>query len=266
MQKPNSVLNESQDGLMGDERSQPPTELSQIQKQEEGDDDTGDAVRNRRRRTIMELREDRKKSIRQSRDIRASISGAGGWTAQIQKQSDKLLAESLLSIVNLIMFCSLMDVIYITLMLSVRPTACDNFIATFITTDVRGQFFIYWFSSFIHLGSLLLLLVNLTANNAFIATCAGVFNLIWHILMVVMYFATPSVGQSGQPIWRAALYWLETVITFIIIDATIVLKLRMKKDDPEDDIDSDDEEAAAKKERKKMKKRKRKKQRKKKRK
>jgi hypothetical protein len=47
---------------------------------------------------------------------------------------------------------------------------------------------------------------------------------VWHAVNVVLYFI---VSIEGVTLWRAFLYWLEMVPSFLIVDVAIILKIRV---------------------------------------
>ena len=71
-------------------------------------------------------------------------------------------SDETLPTIKTIMLCGLLDsrileilfynvVIYVTWMLSIDPVACKSYIESSVTKDIRGQFFFYWFPTYIHL-------------------------------------------------------------------------------------------------------------------
>jgi hypothetical protein len=113
-------------------------------------------------------------------------------------------------------------------MLLFDPVAARDYIETNISSDIRGMYFFYWMTTYIHLASIVLMFAQFENWSIIVAIVCGFLTLLWHIINIILFFTAPSESQPGAPIWKAVLYWLEIVFSFIILNATIALKFKIK--------------------------------------
>lgn len=150
---------------------------------------------------------------------------AGRFVGEIDLENKKIhMPDTLLNILKGLYASTLIEIIYVTAMCAYYPHAGKHAIEKYITTEERTQYLLYFLTSFLMVGSILLVSAKLSPLTVTIAIALGALNLVWHAVNVVLYFLIPI---DGTTLWRAVLYWLEIIPSFLIMDAAIILKLRV---------------------------------------
>eukprot|EP01016_Furgasonia_blochmanni_P054254 TRINITY_DN8915_c0_g1_i5.p1 TRINITY_DN8915_c0_g1~~TRINITY_DN8915_c0_g1_i5.p1 ORF type:complete len:549 (-),score=43.03 TRINITY_DN8915_c0_g1_i5:237-1823(-) len=171
---------------------------------------------------------DRKSDILKQRfaqiDEEGIRSGAGLWRDMLVNDPDEqqkaVLPSQLLQTMKMLQIFVLIDVLYVNLMCGWDPVATQNGVLDGISTDNKIKYLIYWLPNFVHWLVLAVVFSKLSVVLTIAGLAAGVVSLLWHILNVIFFISSSPSYPRGST-FNAILYWLEMVLTIILIACTL---------------------------------------------
>ncbi len=142
--------------------------------------------------------------IRLRRDVEAEKASAGIWARQAEEEFKHriMLPQSLLKNVKMIVILALVTFIYAGWLCGHKTTACQNSIFKALTAQDRFLYLLYFSTTFLHLGAIVLMFSCFNKPTVLMSLVMGVVSLIWHIVTLVLYF-TNNQNEDELPITDA---------------------------------------------------------------